>query len=286
MGTHPIFESDFDCLTDKMNKSRRKESQVLQMVPAEKIEFRPPFDSVSISSLVLKNPSERNVAFKIKTTAPARYCVRPNAGTVAAGGDAEIKVMLQPGGTDEKHKFMVQSIFVPDEYNSIESKEEKKTFVSDLWTKPAENPVMSSKLICHFLTDLLQHNEDSPPPSYETSVPVVTEAAPEVAVKEEPLYVHSQSIEKERPEPAKAKKTVPINEGKPSSGATGQSGSQGEEIRRLTQELRDAMRQIEILSSAPPPAASSSGQTPEQQKLFLILLFVAFMAGFIISAML
>ena len=25
--------------------------------------------------------------------------------------DAEIKVMLQPGGTDEKHKFMVQSIF-------------------------------------------------------------------------------------------------------------------------------------------------------------------------------
>ena len=36
--------------------------------------------------------------------------MRPNAGTVAPGGDAEIKVMLQPGQTDEKHKFMVQSI--------------------------------------------------------------------------------------------------------------------------------------------------------------------------------
>merc|ERR1712110_912598 len=129
MGLIP-FLSPISILTEKMNKSRRKESQILQMVPAEKIEFRPPFDSVSISSLVLKNPSERNVAFKIKTTAPARYCVRPNAGTVAAGGDAEIKVMLQPGGTDEKHKFMVQSIFVPDEYNSIESKEEKNCFRS------------------------------------------------------------------------------------------------------------------------------------------------------------
>jgi hypothetical protein len=271
-----------------MNKSRRKESQILQMVPAEKIEFRPPFDSVSISSLVLKNPSERSVAFKIKTTAPARYCVRPNAGTVAAGGDAEIKVMLQPGPTDEKHKFMVQSIFVPDEYNSLESKEEKKNLVSDLWTKPAENPVMSSKLICQFLTDLIQVNEDSPPPSYETSVPEINETAPEVAIKEEPLYVHSQTVEKERPEVTKPKKSVSINEtgnhGKSGAGQTG-SNHQNEEIRRLTQELRDAMRQIEILSSAPPPSATS-GQTPEQQKLFLILLFVAFMAGFIISAML
>ena len=49
-----------------------------------------------------------------------RYCVRPNAGTVAAGGDAEIKVMLQPGGIDEKHKFMVQSIFgISDYYECI-----------------------------------------------------------------------------------------------------------------------------------------------------------------------
>ena len=82
--------------------------------------------SVSESSLRLKNPSEKNVAFKIKTTAPQRYlfdmtwldliwpfryCVRPNASTVPPNGEAIIKVMLQPGGTDERHKFMVQSIY-------------------------------------------------------------------------------------------------------------------------------------------------------------------------------
>ena len=33
------------------------------------------------------------------------------------------------------------------------------------------------------------------------------------------------------------------------------------------------------LFSAPPPATGSTGQTAEQQKLFLILLFVSFMAG-------
>ena len=59
--------------------------------------------------------------------------------------------MLQPGQTDEKHKFMVQSIFVPDDYNKLETKEEKKEFVAELWKSPAENPVMSSKLLCNFL---------------------------------------------------------------------------------------------------------------------------------------
>ena len=42
---------------------------------------------------------------------PFRYCVRPNASTVPPNGEAIIKVMLQPGGTDERHKFMVQSIY-------------------------------------------------------------------------------------------------------------------------------------------------------------------------------
>ena len=40
---------------------------------------------------------------------------------------------------------------VPDQYNQFETKDEKKEFVAELWKAPAENPVMSSKLICNFL---------------------------------------------------------------------------------------------------------------------------------------
>ena len=36
--------------------------------------------------------------------------MRPNAGFVAPDQEAEIKVMLQPGSIEEKHKFLVQSI--------------------------------------------------------------------------------------------------------------------------------------------------------------------------------
>ena len=60
---------------------------------------------------MLKNANASSyVAFKIKTTAPKRYCVRPNSGLLAPDDIMDVKVMLQPGGTDEKHKFQVQTL--------------------------------------------------------------------------------------------------------------------------------------------------------------------------------
>lgn len=44
-----------------------------------------PFTDVVTSTLKLANPTERNVCFKVKTTAPRRYCVRPNSGVIDAG---------------------------------------------------------------------------------------------------------------------------------------------------------------------------------------------------------
>lgn len=39
-----------------------------------------PFTDVVTSELTLSNPSDKILCFKIKTTAPRRYCVRPNSG--------------------------------------------------------------------------------------------------------------------------------------------------------------------------------------------------------------
>lgn len=251
------------------------------MIPSDQITFKPPFDSVSDSSLKLTNPSEKFVAFKIKTTAPQRYCVRPNAGTINPGGDAEIKVMLQPGQIDERHKFMVQSIYVPDQYNQFETKDEKKEFVAELWKAPAENPVMSSKLICNFLQPSKSEDDIEPEPAAEISAPTVAQPAVQVTqaapapVVEEKLYQHNQTVEK-------PKKVQIVDNSVKSS--TLSSNDQSEEIRRLRAQLADAMKQIEILSSAPPPA-DNGAQTPEQQKLFLVLLFVAFISGFVLSCL-
>lgn len=48
------------------------------------------FTEVVTANLKLTNPSEKKVCFKVKTTAPKRYCVRPNSGFVEAGGVVEV----------------------------------------------------------------------------------------------------------------------------------------------------------------------------------------------------
>ena len=80
--------------------------------------------------LYLLNPTDRQIAFKVKTTAPDRFHVRPVFGFVAPGGDKRITIQLQslvtPDGTElgdgtsspfdrARQKFMVESAFVPDE---------------------------------------------------------------------------------------------------------------------------------------------------------------------------
>lgn len=43
--------------------------------------------------MTLTNPSERKVCFKIKTTAPKRYCVKPNSGVIDPSDTVQIAGM-------------------------------------------------------------------------------------------------------------------------------------------------------------------------------------------------
>ncbi|CAG2169179.1 unnamed protein product [Oppiella nova] len=115
-----------------------------------------PFTDVVTSYLKLTNPCERRVCFKVKTTAPKRYCVRPNNGLIEAFGTTTIAVMLQPVDLDNlndknKHKFMVQTMFAP----------EGDVNQDTLWKEVNPEAIMDSKLKCVF---------DVMPPSNETPV--------------------------------------------------------------------------------------------------------------------
>ena len=61
----------------------------------------------------------------MKTTAPRRYCVRPNSGIVDPNGSVSVAVMLQPFDYDpnekNKHKFMVQTLFAPEGSFNLDS---------------------------------------------------------------------------------------------------------------------------------------------------------------------
>jgi len=93
----------------------------LELIPNGDLIFKGPFTVVSTTTLKLSNSGNERLAYKIKTTAPKRYCVKPNSGFLDAHATTNIQVMLQPQATGQqddrtKHKFMVQWVGVPNSY--------------------------------------------------------------------------------------------------------------------------------------------------------------------------
>uniref|UniRef100_A0A182N141 MSP domain-containing protein n=1 Tax=Anopheles dirus TaxID=7168 RepID=A0A182N141_9DIPT len=103
-----------------------------------------PFRTAVASYMRLTNPTDHDIYFKIKTTAPKKYCVRPNCGILEPHESQEIAIVLQPfifdSNEKNKHKFMVQSMVKPDD---------EDINLEDLWKKYPEK-LMDSKLRCVF----------------------------------------------------------------------------------------------------------------------------------------
>ncbi len=52
-----------------------------------------PFNAVQSSTIHLTNPSDDKVTFKVKTTVPKRYCVRPSCGIVEPSQSVDVTGM-------------------------------------------------------------------------------------------------------------------------------------------------------------------------------------------------
>lgn len=135
-----------------------KPQQILQLMPSNEITFVGPFDKIVTAYLELKNPSDATICFKVKTTAPRRYCVRPNHGFIEPNKQIRIAIMLQPieqesNAERSRHKFMVQSTVVRDGSQSVD----------DIWKLAQPEEIMDSKLKCVF-----QQSETSSPPDTTT----------------------------------------------------------------------------------------------------------------------
>ncbi|VDK48511.1 unnamed protein product [Anisakis simplex] len=137
---------------------RKRPQQVLNIDPPDVLTFKGPFNDVVTCELNLENPTTRPVCFKVKTTAPKQYCVRPNSGILDPGSHISVSIMLQPcDGLPEidsvKHKFMVQSAFAPSGESSLDA----------IWKKVQPSELMDSKLLVIFKTsDECPHPEAEP----------------------------------------------------------------------------------------------------------------------------
>ncbi|KAI8817112.1 PapD-like protein [Fimicolochytrium jonesii] len=142
--------------------------------PELQLEFTRPFTSVVKRTLTVSNHHTSSpVAFKVKTTAPKQYCVRPNSGIVLPSSKSEVQVLLQamkedpPAEFVSKDKFLVQIIKVPADVVELKG-DELAARLSTLWSQAdqlfksspqtAADVMVEKKLKCVFL-----------PPAGETS---------------------------------------------------------------------------------------------------------------------
>lgn len=65
----------------------------LELIPNNDLIFKGPFNVVCTTTLKLANSGNERLAYKIKTTAPKRYCVKPNSGFLEAHANTNVQGM-------------------------------------------------------------------------------------------------------------------------------------------------------------------------------------------------
>ncbi|KAF2315383.1 hypothetical protein GH714_039081 [Hevea brasiliensis] len=92
----------------------------------------------------LTNKSDKYVAFKVKTTNPKKYCVRPNTGIILPGTTCNVTVTMQaqkeaPHDMQCRDKFLLQSVAASDGATT-------KDITADMFNKEDGKVVQEFKL--------------------------------------------------------------------------------------------------------------------------------------------
>ncbi|EER06906.1 Vesicle-associated membrane protein-associated protein SCS22, putative, partial [Perkinsus marinus ATCC 50983] len=86
---------------------------LLSVKPGEIVFPNTLYQSVNTTlSLTNVDGDKKAVAFKIKTTAPRNYLVRPSSGVVAADATVDVQIILQPQTSDPSlntDRFLIQA---------------------------------------------------------------------------------------------------------------------------------------------------------------------------------
>ncbi|GAB4855471.1 hypothetical protein Ancab_024087 [Ancistrocladus abbreviatus] len=118
-------------------------SHLLDIQPRE-LKFIFELQKQSNCTVRLVNNTDQHVAFKVKTTSPKKYCVKPNTGVIQPKEACEFVVTMQaqqsaPPDMICKDKFLIQSTTVPAGTMEVD-------VTSDMFSKEDEKHVDERKL--------------------------------------------------------------------------------------------------------------------------------------------
>ncbi|CAG8494670.1 10821_t:CDS:2 [Cetraspora pellucida] len=163
----------------------------------ERIVRDSPFTQLVKEILVVRNPNHEPVAFKVKTTAPKQYCVRPNSGRIEPNQSVEPMKEDPPPDFKCKDKFLVQSIGITPERETLS--------LQELWAiteKESKDTIKENKIRCVYLPPVgtnLSPTLPSPnqPLPVQSSIPAVPSSPP----SGDSAYTESQKLKNDQPLP-------------------------------------------------------------------------------------
>ncbi|KAH7639309.1 msp domain containing protein [Dermatophagoides farinae] len=152
---------------------------VLKFDPESELPFHGPYSKPSTVTLRLRSlASDRNMAFKVKTTAPKFYSVSPTHGFIAP--DADCMIQLTFNGNEQdlriskiKHKFLVQATNGPEDIDSIAP----DRFWKELNSSNQNSIIYEQKLQCLFdpLESLETSNDNNMQQQFKSFVATATD---------------------------------------------------------------------------------------------------------------
>ncbi|OAL40644.1 hypothetical protein AYO20_00380 [Fonsecaea nubica] len=111
----------------------------VDLLPAE-LGFRRPFNREVSEILKLTNPNSQPVAFKVKTTAPKQYCVRPNSGIIAPNESVDVQGVTWYSGVYSPALTMIVLLQAMKEEPPLDAKCRDKFLVQSVLTSADQDP--------------------------------------------------------------------------------------------------------------------------------------------------
>jgi len=117
----------------------------LNITPSDSLEFVVmDFQKETLDIINLKNCTDDLVTYKVKTTAPEKYRVRPSTGLIQPGQAVDVNVYLPPGmHSTNRDKFLIMSLVVAD-------KESEKGIneLNDMWKSASKDDIVEHRIRC------------------------------------------------------------------------------------------------------------------------------------------
>ncbi|CAH0602340.1 unnamed protein product [Chrysodeixis includens] len=133
--------------------SQHSPGEMLRLVPNDTIIFKSENEEIS-GQFTITNMDDSAVSFKIRTTAPEKFRVRPSSGCLASGASQTVLIVVQPGiqlTVVTKDRFLVMSIQIPKV--DLTPKE-----LTEIWQTSTVSKTDEYRLKCQFPQQIAPKN--------------------------------------------------------------------------------------------------------------------------------